>query len=127
MSKQNPDRVAEDTTSVFHEGPWEGSAVNSVASAELARLRLLHPGKLTVELVDKGSTVAHGAGLIQSNPQHLRKSMFLEHLKVWTRFPGPWNSFKNVNSPRLYLISGFRGFAKSLSKPSVGRTSPRMG
>ncbi|CZR62672.1 uncharacterized protein PAC_12569 [Phialocephala subalpina] len=120
--KQNLGRVHGNGMAPSYETSFEASAVDRIASAELERLRLVRPDKLVIEPVDVGSTFAQVAKFIESAPRTRRKLTFLQRLGTWLQRPLSLGSFKTVDSARLLLISGSRGFAESLSGYSEGRS-----
>lgn len=87
---------------------------------------MAHPDKLIVGTVNVGSTLAQGASLLESGTEcRGPTSTFLKRLYAWfgstPSYFVRFEAFQNVDSPRLFLISGSRRFADSLSGSGAGR------
>ena len=99
----------------------EDSAADEIASAELERLRLLHPANLVIESVDVGSTFPQAAKVVESPSRRRRLApridIPLNHLI------SRLNPFGKGGSDKLLLISGSRQFAESLSGFNDDRAS----
>ncbi|TVY52460.1 hypothetical protein LCER1_G007942 [Lachnellula cervina] len=91
----------------------EAWTADKLAGAELERLRLLYPDKLTLEPVDVGGTLTHATRFLESAEQR-------HSSRGWT-FQNSWNPFK-TNSEKLLIISGSKGFAESLSAYKDGQS-----
>jgi len=110
--------------------PFEGiaSTIDKVAHGELEKLRLLHPDKLAIELIDAGtgstslsSFPSLALEVIESSPS-LRpsKRTFLQRLQPALHLQVP-------NSAKLLFIAGSRGFGESLAGGSESTEEDRPG
>jgi hypothetical protein len=78
------------------------STADDIACQELDRLRLAHSDKLTVELVEAGSSFAVGTHVLQSAPEH--RPTWLQRLNARAQWlpDHPWT----VDSSKLLLFCG---------------------